>query len=392
MDSLGTVITLALLIAGVAFAIREARKRYREMRQAWLDAAQQLGLSAKEGSLRIPALYGSIGGVEIAVTHHSSDNSRYIAFKATYPPLGLGLKIAKDNTLKKLFGQLVGSDDIDIDTSTADEQLRIDGNDEAAVKAFMTPQRMKVVSEMVARYPSTKITDTTISYRVPGALKTTDAIVTRVNALTETAAALRGSGLHRSMLSNTPVHDSPVATSPIHMGEHEDPTKESDAIVRPHPDDPPATPGSVAASTPAVSRPSRETAPPPPRRQSAPASNINAQDLAEEFFLGTRVSFVVEQAFDTEYAGQRIRWQGPVRSMRPYTSDHHFGETPGVKIVVMIAEVVHDLYGRTKIDIVAALPAGTPLIDRGDPVTITGTLDELDVPKRSIYLKNATLG
>ncbi len=391
MDSFPPLIFVAALISGVAFAIREGRKRYRNMVAAWTAAARQLGLSAKERPLQIPSLHGTIGDVEITVAHYSSDNSRYVAFKGTYPDLGVGLKITKDNTFKKLFGQLVGSDDIDVDESIADEQLRIDGRDETAIKAFMTPQKMAAIGDAIARYPNMKITDTTISFRTPGTLKTTDAIVERVNALTATAAVLRGSAVRRSMLTDTPIHDSPVTMSPIHSGRHEDPEEPNPAVVRPHPDDVlPVQPTDLTPEP--FSKPTSEKTAQPPSEPMAPVSNIDAQAVAEEMFLGTRVSFVVEEAFETQYAGQRIRWQGTVRSMRPYTADHHFGETPGVKIVAMIAEVTHDLYGRTKIDVVAALPQGTPLIDKGDPVTISATLDELDVPKRSIYLKNATLG
>ncbi len=391
MDSFPPLIFVVALISGVAFAIREGKKRHRNMVAAWTAAARQLGLSTKQRPLQIPSLHGTIGDVEITVAHYSSDNSRYVAFKGTYPDLGVGLKITKDNTFKKFFGQFVGSDDIDIDDSVVDEQLRIDGRDETATKAFMTSQKMAVIGDAVARYPNMKITDTTISFRVAGTLKETNAIVERVNVLTATAAALRGSAIHRSMLSDTPIHDSTVTMSPIHSGEHEEPVKEVDAVVRPHPDDAPQVPPAVVTPAPPPG-PIRDKTAQPPTEPLPPTSNIDAQAVAEESFLGSRATSRTEEAFEARYTGQRIRWQGTVRSMRPYTADHHFGETPGVKIVATIAEVIHDLYGKTKIDIVAALPLGTPLIDRGDPVTISGTLDELDVPKRAIYLKNARLG
>jgi hypothetical protein len=391
MDAFTIAAFIAIPLLITTFSIRYAIKRFATTKTAWRAAAQQLGVVARERPMQLPSLHGTIGDVEVAVTHHSSDNSRYVAFKGTYPTLGVGLKITKDNTFKKLFGQLVGSDDIEIDDTRADEMLRIDGRDETAVKAFMTPQKMAAIGDAIARYPSMKITDTEISFRVAGSLATTEDIVTHVNALTEAAQALRGSAIHRSMLSDSPIHESAVTSSPIHSGKHEEPVDDSAATVRPHPDDAPQL--SPTNPQPATPRQSAVGTPLPVAAEVPPtASQADAQKLAEEMFLGTRVSFVVEEAFESGYAGKQIRWQGTVRSMRPYTSDHHFGETPGVKIVVMVAEVVHDLYGRTKIDVVAALPAGTPDIDRGDPVTISGTLDELDVPKRSIYLTDARLG
>ena len=103
------------------------------------------------------------------------------------------------------------------------------------------------------------------------------------------------------------------------------------------------------------------------------------------------MSFEVEKLFQDKYADKRVSWQGTVRSMRDYTSDHHFGETPGVKLAATIAKIKHKLYGKLKVDVVIALPSGTQLLERDDSVTVSGTLDFVDVTTRSIYLKDASL-
>jgi len=347
-------------------------RNFRNKKREWESAARRLSLQTRRRFLQVPDLQGVIGNVQVRVAHEASvDGSKdETSFTGNFPSLNLGLKVTVDNSFKRSIRKLKRADDTN---PAAGENLRIRGNFETIVKDFMTPQRMSAAGVAIAQHQDMKITDTEISFTVRGRVKTAEEIVSHVNLLTQTAEVLLNPTIRLPPVVNTTVHSSVVSNSPIH----------SDDVLPVQPTDLTPEP---------FSEPTREKTAQPPSEPMAPVSNIDAQAVAEEMFLGTRVSFVVEEAFETQYAGQRIRWQGTVRSMRPYTADHHFGETPGVKIVAMIAEVTHDLYGRTKIDVVAALPQGTPLIDKGDPVTITATLDELDVPKRSIYLKNATLG
>ena len=359
-----------LFIVGFGLAIRAVIKQFAAGRAHWDEAARQLGISVKQRPMQMPELLGTIDGATVSVVPRAQNNANYVDFDATYPSLGIGLKISKDSATKKIFGRLVGSDDIDIDDSAADDQLRIDGRDESAVKALMTPQTMAVLGQSFSEHPHMKITDTTVGFRVGGALKTTPEIVSHVNTLMKTVNAVRRSPIHRSMLRDVPVRTSEIATSPIHSGKHVDP------FAPPRP-----TAGQPAVKTPA----------PDKRPKPSPTNEVPAQGLAEDIFLGNLMSFEVEKLFQDKYADKRVSWQGTVRSMRDYTSDHHFGETPGVKLAATIAKIKHKLYGKLKVDVVIALPSGTQLLERDDSVTVSGTLDFVDVTTRSIYLKDASL-
>ncbi|VAW03669.1 hypothetical protein MNBD_ACTINO02-2606, partial [hydrothermal vent metagenome] len=365
VETLVGSLVLVLLLAGTGFGIRALLRNFPQTKFEWDAAARHLGLAVTPRLLSVPDISGMLGHVEVLVTYQGSSFGDQTSFTGIYPSLGMGLKVSADNSFKRSIRRLKRTDDAN---PSEGGNLRVRGTDEAIVKDFMIPRRMAAAGVAIEQYPGMEITDTRISFDIHGRVKTAAELVNHITVLTQTAEVLLSPAGQRSTVGDASMHTSEPSSSPIHSGGHSDPTITKKAPSR--------------SATPAR-RPVQVESPPAPLSD----GSVNAQAVAEELFLGTRVSFVVEEAFDTEYAGQRIRWQGPVISMRPYTSDHHFGETPGVKIVVMIAEVVHDLYGRTKIDIVAALPAGTPLIDRGDPVTITGTLDELDVPKRSIYLK-----
>lgn len=359
-----------LFVAGFGLAIRAAIKRLTARKVHWDEAAKQLGIAVKQRPIQLPELHGTIDGVTVSVMPGAQNNNNFVDFEATYPSLGIGLKISKDSTAKKIFGRLVGSDDIDIDDSAADDQLRIDGREQSAVKALMTPQTMTVLGQSFSQHPHMKITDTAVRFRVGGSLKSTAEIVNHVSTLMKTVAALRRSPLHRSMLHEAPVRTTEVKTSPIHSGKHADPS----------------APPTRRASKPAVKTPTPDKKPKP-----SPTNEVPAQGLAEDIFLGNLTSFEVEKLFQDKYADKRVSWQGSVRSMRDYTSDHHFGETPGVELVATIATINHDLYGKIKVDVVIALRSGTELLERGDVITVSGTLDFVDVTIRSIYLKDASL-
>lgn len=359
-----------VFIAAFGLAIRAAINQLAAREVHWDEAAKQLGIDVKKRSMQLPELHGTIDGAKVSVTPGAQNNTSYVDFDATYPSLGIGLKISKDSTAKKIFGRLVGSDDIDIDDSTADDQLRIDGRDESAVKALMTPQTMAVLGQSFSQHPHMKITDTAVRFRFGGSLKSTVEIVNHVGTLMKTVAALQRSPIHRSMLHDAPVRTTEIKTSPIHSGQHANPFAQPPRRV----------------SQPPTKTPAPDKKPKPPPTNEAPA-----QGLAEDIFLGNLMSFEVEKLFQDKYSGKQVIWQGTVRSMRDYRSDRHFGETPGVKLVATIATIDHDLYGKLKVDAVVSLPSGTPHLERGDVITVSGTLDFVDVTMRGIFLKGASL-
>ncbi len=79
-----------------------------------------------------------------------------------------------------------------------------------------------------------------------------------------------------------------------------------------------------------------------------------------------------------------------MRSVRDYSTDYDFGSEAGVKAVITVAEVQHDLYGNSTIDAVVQFPAGTAL-ERDDVVTFTGRLLKVDPLMRNIYVANGEL-
>lgn len=106
-----------LVVAGFGLAIRAAIKQLTAGKVHWHEAAKQLEIAVKQRPMQLPEIHGTIDGATVSVMPGAQNNNNFIDFEATYPSLGIGLKISKDSTAKKIFGCLVGSDEIDIDDS-----------------------------------------------------------------------------------------------------------------------------------------------------------------------------------------------------------------------------------------------------------------------------------
>ena len=130
----------------------------------------------------------------------------------------------------------------------------------------------------------------------------------------------------------------------------------------------------------------------PPPSPPAAGDGPSAETVATAIFTETALSYESNDLFDQEFSGARVTWTGELKSIRAYQYDADFGDEPGVKAVVTIASVQHDLYGNTSIDAVVALPPGS---DRGrarhDTVTISGILTKVDPLMRNIFVEDATL-
>ena len=135
--------------------------------------------------------------------------------------------------------------------------------------------------------------------------------------------------------------------------------------------------------------PSTPTRPPAPP---AAGDGPSAETVATAIFTETALSYESNDLFDQQFRGARVTWTGELKSIRAYQYDADFGDEPGVKAVVTIASVQHDLYGNTSIDAVVALPPGSDHgRQRHDTVTISGVLAKVDPLMRNIFIEDATL-
>jgi hypothetical protein len=132
--------------------------------------------------------------------------------------------------------------------------------------------------------------------------------------------------------------------------------------------------------------------PAPPSSPATTGDGPSAETVASAIFTETALSYESNDLFDQQFRGAHVTWTGDLKSIRAYQYDADFGDQPGVKAVVTIASVQHDLYGNTSIDAVVALPPGSARgRQRHDTVTVSGVLAKVDPLMRNIFIEDATL-
>ncbi|MDH5423343.1 MAG: hypothetical protein OEY55_16195, partial [Acidimicrobiia bacterium] len=117
---------------------------------------------------------------------------------------------------------------------------------------------------------------------------------------------------------------------------------------------------------------------------------VDAQAATQDLFGGRQLSFAVRDKFAAAYAGGRVHWSGTVKSARAYDSDADFGSGPGVKVVVTVAGLEHDLFGTTDVDAIVEFRISDWVPERGTVIAFDGTLTAVDPLMRNFTVRNAT--
>jgi hypothetical protein len=112
----------------------------------------------------------------------------------------------------------------------------------------------------------------------------------------------------------------------------------------------------------------------------------------EEAFGDTRLSFENDGRFEERYRGKTVFLSGTVKQAREIEDDNTVSVGPSTKATVTVAQIDNDLYGKTDIDAVVFLPAGsTKELDRGTQISFTGTLESIDPFMRNVWVTDARL-
>jgi sensor domain CHASE-containing protein len=115
---------------------------------------------------------------------------------------------------------------------------------------------------------------------------------------------------------------------------------------------------------------------------SSPDEAVDVNELAQNLFGGSDLSFETRSKFNQRYADSSIRWQGRVKGVS------ETGE--GWQAVITVAIVSNDLYGNTDIDVVVENPAG-PRPSEGQTVVISGKLTRIDPLMRNLFITEGSL-
>ena len=400
---------ILLIILGLLVGMAVAITTGRATRARWSDAAARLGLEITPGGmLSSPRIDGLIDHHVVSVhkyTKGGGNNQQvFTRYQVDYPSIGLGLDLTRQTTVGGFFRRMVGMQDVEIGDPGFDEAFIVKTADPGGLSAFLTANRRASLGNLLTTYPSLKVTDTSVRVDVRRIVRDPDVLVSTVRRLV---------GVAKSLGASAPEIDR--ATEARASGDLSEALRRMRKAVESAPDDverrlqeidtmaaadrtgdlglrvdelerlAPADPY-VAGWRQSVSRPAS------PKKEPAVETGptIDAAAATQDLFAGRQLSFAVQDKFAAGYAGGRVHWSGAVKSARSYDRDHDFGTGPGVKVVVTVASLEHDLFGSTEVDAIVEFPGAGQVPERGTEVTFNGTLTAVDPLMRNFTVRGAT--
>lgn len=406
----GAFVFILVLVVG-GFIVRHLIKKTKRRVGEWSLAAQSLGLDYVPAGLpfQTGVIHGDCQGMWVNVTLHSERSGRnsttYTRYVVQYPErLPLELRLTRQGFFHGV-ATLFGVQDIEVGDPEFDALVIIKGDDEEAVREFLTPARRAEIAALYARFERVSIDSGQIVSLALGACEDHEALVDAVEALVNGAhvlcdeAALWDLGRARVVLEPyappVPVWESVRATdpgvgvAPAHPTPVEEPTLPAEvdeplleplADERPTPVDAAAAFTELADTSPGFAELVEDdsSATEPVRQvEPAPAGTASgAGDLCQALFGDSASGYEIDQRFGS-FAGEAIRWSGTLTDVQGFDLDFELGSGAGTRAVLEVHEVVTALGTTDPIKAVVRFPEG--LAERlksriGQRVAFTGRL------------------
>jgi hypothetical protein len=403
-----------LIFGGIMFAIAAAHKRHVEA--AWGTVARDLGLQLQTGGIFTrPSLSGTMGNIGVRVhTVNKGKNNVYTVYAVRYAARTRPFRLSREHMLSGL-ARMFGAEDVEIGDHRFDTSFMVNAQDPDALAAYLTPSRRIELVAFAATNRSMVATEASVEATYRGADSRADRIITRIRRIVSVAEHLSHDDVFH--------HDQDAALVRREAGELAESARDLKMVGRAHPTDygvrlaeieamvaaEQLDEAAAGAEKLAVELPADEAldgwireigeqkkehaaaaARPDAKPEPAAPLDLPADGIVQDLFGSTKLSFETAERFRLEYKNRQVDWQGTVRSSREFSSDYDFGPDPGVKAVVTVAEVTHDLYGNSRIDAVVHFPANTALA-RDDVITFTGRLIKIDPLMRNIYVADGAI-
>ena len=401
---------VVLGIAGTVIAFLASRRK--SAKAAWVEAAGQLGIQLKpttgwaamSGKL---SMRGSVDGFTVWINTFQSNDKTHTRYRVRMPSLVLGLKLSRQSPLASI-SRFFGAQDIETGEPLFDKQIMIKGDYPEPTKAFLTPARRVVISELITAYSGATISDTHIEV-VRGFTNDADELVSIMQRLVSVARVLskearaverpavtRAGGdlgdalidLHEKSSEDDPWIDFARKTQEAELSYVHGDIKEAADAFEELSKQVPADPEVKAWREKTRRRLKAEDKDPP--KVSGDAGS--AAELAERLFHPDNYSFDTIEMFETDYEGKTVRWSGELRRLRRFDHDRDFGDGPGMKAVFAVHTLTNDMFAGREVDAVVHLPiAAADALDTGDIRTFTGTLARCDPAMRNLFVTDGEL-
>jgi len=385
------IILLAVVVIGLL-----AWKSHQRTVETWRRVGAELGLQATVGKgLSRPVLSGTIAGLPLKVDTYTQrsgkNNTTYTRYRVGFPPLGMGLQLKREGMFSG-FTKMLGFEDVAVGDATFDDAFNVKTNSREELRKLLTPSVRSGLLRFMASYPHSVIRDDHVLLTTTRFESKEDRLKSTIQRMAATARLLASptSGIADDMVIDR------------EQGLLDEVAERVHDLVEAKPDDVDqrifevetlAAAGDDAAAAERV-RELERLAPADPdvagwrhaleSKPSAPspATTVDVNELAQNLFGGSDLSFETRSKFNSQYADASVRWEGRVKGVSETKN--------GWKAVVTVATVSNDLYGNTDIDVVVENPAG-PRPGEGQTVSVSGKLTRIDPLMRNLFITEGTL-
>jgi len=399
----GVIFFVLVALAVIAIFVLSSRR----ITRVWGAAARQLGVELESGSFAHPRIGGLVDGIVVLVDVKGNGDNARTRYRATYPPLNPEFRLKREAGTQKIMRAL-GVSDVEIGEPEFDDAFDVSTDHPDALRALLTPARRYGLLRLFSVHKQLTVTEDSLEVTTRRIASDSEAMVSTVRRLVATSQLMSGTASTASL-------DAAIASRAA--GDLGAALEKLDQVVSEHPEDVEAR---ILQAETALSVGDRKRAeanadaarmalpgdpevegirdavrsiggqPETPTPAEAGAAETDSSEMFDDLFGRSRLSFESDKKFDETYRGRRVRWTGPVRTVRPYETDLDFGKGPGTKAVIRVASISSDLYGNTEVDAVVALPASLQF-DRGDVVTFTGTLHRVDAMMRNVFVADGRI-
>lgn len=348
------------------------RVRARAARADWAKAAKELGLAPGSSGHRGLSMAGSEGKLEALVEVRKSSESVVTHYRVSFLPLGIGLRLSRESGWHGLMKAL-GGDDIEVGDATFDRRFVVKANSPEGARRYLTPQRISTLNALYDEHPAFALTNDELRLDVKGMTTDGDEIVATLQALLAAGRALQPDGDTRMLGADA----YPGATS--ESGETRDQALQSvfetiDARLEEEAAGPVDQPSEKIE---AVAAP--------------PAADHDALQAAIALFGDNKLSFEVEQLFAAEYVGKSVDWSGVSKGAAGVRAGRVLDDDTDAILQVELGTIEDELIGSTTVEAAVALPTGTAVPDRGQPVRFGGRLHAVDGLTKTMFVADGQL-
>ncbi|GMQ85011.1 MAG: hypothetical protein BMS9Abin07_0576 [Acidimicrobiia bacterium] len=357
---------IGLLVVGGLIAVvvmLATRAQTRAIRERWVQAAEQLGFTMMGTAYRGLSMSGSEGALQAKVDVYSkssgTSSSTYTRYRVEFPPLGLGLGLSRQAGWQGLVRAL-GGQDVEIDDATFDERFVVKADSPELARRFFTPGRVGALNTLFDRHPGFILSNDELRFETRGMAKEPERIVSTVNNLMTAARTLQPA-------------ESLGTVEPTESATRDEELQRVFETIAEY------------AEEEAPKEPARDVEGAP-----APAADTDALLVASRLFGENQLDFEVKRIFNDEFHGRSVDWSGTVKRQAGLMATHAFEADNRTALVVEVASLEDELYGRTAIDAIVAFP-NDAAPQPGETVRFTGRLIKVDGVSKDLYVADGRL-